>query len=272
VAAVPKRMLTIGAAKVALPPLPSLPAPNEGPPAPKWPRPAVFHWDTWRDLLLDRWTGTGAPINFSGIRDKSSAVVIMIDVSGSMFERTGDAKYRKGLVKHGEEQSFQAVRDEAIKLIQSLTPATQFGLIRRSGGAHSWKPELVPATDENKQAAIDHLQKIIDYQSAPTTGGRPGGTRHDYALEEAFKLKPETIYMITDGNATAAQPGGGLRPIPLEAIFKVAEEGQKNLGKRARLHVIYYLNGKEKPGERQMLMNLAARNGGKFNRVEASNP
>src|SRR6476661_1753548 len=30
VAAVPKRVLTTGAAKVALPPLPSLPAPNEG--------------------------------------------------------------------------------------------------------------------------------------------------------------------------------------------------------------------------------------------------
>src|SRR5882724_4544989 len=34
-AAVPKRVLTTGAAKVALPPLPSLPVPNEGPPVPK---------------------------------------------------------------------------------------------------------------------------------------------------------------------------------------------------------------------------------------------
>jgi hypothetical protein len=31
----------------------------------------------------------------------------------------------------------------------------------------------------------------------------------------------------------------------------------------------YYGTGKEKPDERQMLMNLAARSGGKFNRVEA---
>jgi hypothetical protein len=269
-AAVPKRVLTTGAAKVTLPPLPSVPGANEGPPVPKMAAAggAAFGAPGGTSSSIGG-TGTGAPINFFGIRDKSSAVVIMIDVSGSMFERTGDAKYRKGLVKHGKEQSFQAVRDEAIKLIQSLTPAMQFGLIRWSGGAHSWKRELVPATDENKQAAIDHLEKVIDYQSAPATRGRPGGTRHDYALEEAFKLKPETIYMITDGNATAAVPGGGLRPIPSEEIFKVADEGQKSLGKRARLHVIYYLNGKEKPDERQMLMNLAARNGGKFNRVEA---
>ena len=34
-------------------------------------------------------TGAGAAINFFGIRDKSSSVVIMIDVSDSMFTRRG---------------------------------------------------------------------------------------------------------------------------------------------------------------------------------------
>ena len=82
------------------------------------------------------------------------------------------------------------------------------------------------------------------------------------------QLKPEVIYMLTDGNATATTEGH-LEPIPPEQIFKVVEDGEKTLPKRARIHVIYYLNGKEKADERQMLMNLAARTGGKFNRVEA---
>ena len=88
-------------------------------------------------------------------------------------------------------------------------------------------------------------------------------------MEEAFKLKPETIYMITDGNATAAQPGGGLQPIASEELFKVTETGQKTLTKRARLHIIYYLNGKEKADEKQMLMSLSARNSGQFRQVTA---
>ena len=243
-AAVPKRVLTTGAAKVALPPLPSLPVPNEGPPVPK--------------------------MAAAGIRDKSSAVVIMIDVSDSMFTRTGDAKYPSTLRKHGKEQSFQTVRDEAIKLIESLGPNVNFGIVRWSGGAYSWKPELVPATDENKKGAIEHIQNEVDYKKARANKGRPGGTRHDYALEEAFSLKPEVIYMLTDGNATASNPGGGgLQPIPPEQIFKVIEDGQKTLPKRARIHVIYYVTGKEKADERQMLMNLAARSSGKFTRVEA---
>jgi hypothetical protein len=141
--------------------------------------------------------------------------------------------------------------------------------VRWSGGAYSWKSELVPATEENKKAAIEHIQNDVDMKSARPNKGRPGGTRHDYALEEAFSLKPETIYMLTDGNATAAQPGGGLQPIPAEELFKVTETGQKTLPKRAKLHIVYYLNGKEKADERQMLMSLAARNSGRFITVNA---
>ena len=154
--------------------------------------------------------------------------------------------------------------------MQSLLPQTRFGIVRWSGGAYSWKPELVPATEENKQAAIAHIQNDVDYKTAKPKRGDRGGTRHDLALAEAFSLKPETIYMLTDGNATESQPGGGLSPIPPEDIFKVAEAGQKTLPKRAKVHVIYYLNGKEKADERQMLKNLSARNSGQFRRVEAN--
>ena len=215
-------------------------------------------------------TGSGTPINFFGIRDVSTSVVIMIDVSDSMFSRTGDADGSK-LVKIGKEQSFQAVRDEAIKLVQSLTAGTRFGIVRWSGGAYTWKPELVPATPENKEAAIAHIQNDVNMKKAPKKPDRPGGTRHDYALEEAFKLKPETIYMITDGNATGDSPVDPSRKITPDDIYKVADEGQKALTKKARLHAIYYLTGKEKAEEKQLLMRLASRNGGQFRNVEAKN-
>ena len=70
----------------------------------------------------------------------------------------------------GKDQNFQVIRDEAIKLVQSLTPQTRFGIVRWSGGAYSWKPELVPATEENKQAAIAHIQNEVDYKTAKAKG------------------------------------------------------------------------------------------------------
>jgi hypothetical protein len=107
------------------------------------------------------------------------------------------------------------------------------------------------------------------YKNGKPKPGKPGGTRHDYALAEAFSLKPETIYMLTDGNATESQTGGGLKPIPPQEIYRVAEEGQKQLPKKAHLHVIYYMNGQEKSDEVDMLRGLASRNSGKFQKVEA---
>lgn len=212
--------------------------------------------------------GTGKGVSFFGIQDHAKSVVILIDVSDSMFTRTGDARGRT-LVRRGSDQSFQAIREEAIRLIRDLSIQSRFGIIRWSGGAYSWRPQLVPATDRNKEEAIRHIRTEIDMKSAPPRNGRPGGTRHDYALEEAFRLQPETLFMLTDGNATSAA-GGGLSAIPADDIWKVADEGQRSLRSPARLHVIYYLTGAEKEDEERMLRGLASKNGGQFRKTQAS--
>jgi hypothetical protein len=269
-AAISRRVLSSGAAKVELPPLPSLGGPKEPTPPPMMSAAGQSAGFAMHPATMGTvgGTGTGAAINFFGIRDKSSSVVIMIDVSDSMFTRTGDADGRK-LTHQGKDQNFQTVRDEAISLVNSLGPNVQFGIVRWAGSAHSWKPELIPATEENKQAAIAHIQNDVDMKTARPKKGEAGGTRHDLALQTAFGLQPEVIYMLTDGNATVAQHKGGLKPIPPEELFKVAEAGQKSLRRPARLHVIYYLTGEERQDERQMLMSLASRNNGQFRPVTA---
>lgn len=272
--AVPKRVLTTGLAKVTLPEMPELPLPKTAADVPKMAGSGGAVSFSAPAAALGGGalggTGSGAPVTFFGIRDVSTSVVIMIDVSNSMFSRTGDAEGSK-LVKLGAEQSFQAVRDEAIKLVRSFSASTQFGIVRWSGGAYSWKPELVPATDANKAAAIAHIESEVDFNKAKKKPDRPGGTRHDYALEEAFKLKPETIYMITDGNATGQSPSDPSKKIDADDIYRVVDEGQKTLSRKARVHAIYYLTGREKAEERQLLQRLASRTGGQFREVAARN-
>ncbi len=271
---VPQRILTTGAAKVALPPLPEINLPNDSAPTVMDAGGAGVSFGATNAPVMGAGGGggNGVPINFFGIKDLSNSVVIMIDVSDSMFTRTGDAKGRK-LVRHGTAEAFQTVRDEAIRLVQSLPPQTRFDLVRWAGSAHAWQSQLVAATDANKAAAVAHIQTEIDFKTAGPEPGKPGGTRHDYALELAFSLQPETIYMLTDGNATAYQPDtGGLKEIPPNEIYKITETAQKSLPARAHLHTIYYLNAKEKNEERQMLQQLAARNGGQFKTVRAKVP
>ena len=125
--AVPKRVLTTGLAKVVLPPMPDIKVSDS---APKTMMAAggtgAAFGTSGGSSLGGGGGGNGTAINFFGIRDISTSIVIMIDVSDSMFTRTGDADYPSKLVRHGKEQNFQVVRDEAIKLVQSLTPQTRF--------------------------------------------------------------------------------------------------------------------------------------------------
>jgi hypothetical protein len=211
--------------------------------------------------------GRGKGVSFFGIADDARSVVIMIDVSASMFGRTGDLDYSSGkMLRVGKEQSFQRVRDEAIKLIDGLGLDTKFGIIRWSGSARSWQEQLVPATTANKEAAKNHIQDDVDANSARPRGGRPGGTRHDYALEELFKLQAEVAYMLTDGNATATDRGG--KEIPADELVDLIADAKSAGGVVPRIHTLYYLTGADKKIEEKLLRSISRKSGGKFAKVK----
>ncbi|MFM7180493.1 MAG: vWA domain-containing protein [Verrucomicrobiales bacterium] len=214
--------------------------------------------------------GTGSGMSFFGIRDKGQSVVIMIDVSTSMFSRTGDYDFGTNkLVRTGREQKFQRIRDEAMALVDGLDVNARFGIIRWSGSARAWKEELVPATDENKRLAKEHIQDEVDANSAKPQGGRPGGTRHDYALEELFKLDPEIAFMLTDGNATRSVPGGGLDVIEEKELTDMVEKQKEAKGRVPKIHTIYYVNADDKREEERMLRSIARASGGETRKVKA---
>jgi hypothetical protein len=216
-------------------------------------------------------TGKGSGVAFFDIKDTAKSLVIMIDVSQSMFSRTGDydSSTRK-LLKEGKDQSFHVIRTEAMKLINGLGPDTRFGIVRWSGSARSWKPELVRATDENKELARLHIETEVDANTAPPTGGKPGGTRHDYALQELLRLNPETAFMLTDGNATASQPGGGMSTIPTKSLLEILDNASEERETLPRIHTIYYLTGADKKEEEDMLKDIARKTKGRFRKVEAA--
>lgn len=214
--------------------------------------------------------GTGSGMSFFGIKDQARSVVIMIDVSASMFGRTGDLDYSTGkLMRKGEDQSFQKVRDEAIALIDGLGLDAKFGIIRWSGSARLWKESLVPATDENKRLAKEHIQNEVDHATAGPRGGRPGGTRHDYALEALFELNPEVAYMLSDGNATRSLGRGSMEDIPERELLDIIEKAEEERGKIPKIHTIYYVTGADKREEERMLRRIASKTGGESEKVKA---
>lgn len=209
-------------------------------------------------------------MSFFNIRDRARSVVIMIDVSASMFGRTGDLDYGSGkLLRRGREQAFQSVREEVFRLIDGLTAASRFGLIHWSGSARLWQDQLVPATLAEREAAKLHVQQQVDYNKAGPRGGRPGGTRHDYALEALLQLAPETAFMLTDGNATRSLGKGKFEVIEVGALLDLIETATSP---PPRIHTIYYLTGKDKRDEEHLLRRLARRTGGQFRKQKATFP
>lgn len=203
--------------------------------------------------------GKGDGMTFFGIQDSGRSVVIMIDVSGSMFLRLG-------------EESFGTVKEQAAALIAGLGINSRFGIVVWSGGAGRWKEECIPATDANKAAATAFIRESLgatayrrlDSLCRNVLREGAGGTRHDLALRQAFAMRPEIIYMLSDGNALM-----GETVIPTEDIVALTGQLQRSLPKEARLHTIYFMTGPDKPAERELLKSLAARNGGQFTDFDA---
>lgn len=137
---------------------------------------------------------------YYGIPIFAQRIVFVIDTSGSM---TG--------------ARIAAAKRELLAAVEALPASTEFDVVAYNSGVHPWQPKLVKADDETKKL----LSRAVASQPA-------GGTTSSHAaLQAAFKLEPEAIYFLSDGNPTDATP-----PQILTDITKLNRE------KRISLHTI----------------------------------
>jgi von Willebrand factor type A domain len=57
--------------------------------------------------------------------------------------------------------------------------------------------ELIPATDENKTKLVNYIAELADF----------GQTEHERGLLAALRLKPDAIFLLTDGGDPHLRPG-----------------------------------------------------------------
>jgi hypothetical protein len=90
---------------------------------------------------------------------------------------------------------LDAAKRELIATIKELPQEVAFGLVIFSNSIRIWQGELVPATTQMKELAI----KTVQSQEAR------GDTSTYDALEAAFTLDPEAIYLLSDGAPTSGK-------------------------------------------------------------------
>lgn len=212
-------------------------------------------------------------MSFFGIKDTGRSVLILIDTSNSMFERV-----RKGQQYHFR---FKDIKDEAMKLIDSMNINALFNVVIYEGGAMAFSAQSVPATDANKAAARDWVMNLDENPSVSISGRRGngpklmegGGTRLDTGFKVAFKMQPDLIFLITDGEINR-----GEEKISQADITGQLKELQKELKKargddsdeaECKIHVIQYMTTVAKADEVQTLQAIARQNHGRYRTIKA---
>lgn len=229
----------------------------------------------------------GSAVSFFGISDTATRVIIVVDVSDSMFDR--------------QPGKFNAVKQEAEKLIKGLGVNTLFNLIIYEGGSVAMFPEVLPATDANKASAAEWIQSVdggmnkrsMSYFGAYSRMGtglyEGGGTRLDTAMKQALSMRPSTIFLITDGEINRSSRGREPEPPPdddgkggkggghqftgtkitRQDILGIIKNAQKSLEEPAKIHVIHFLTKLAKKDEEDILRAIARGNDGRFKAVKA---
>jgi hypothetical protein len=220
-----KRITTSGLAKVALPDMPAMPSATEVMPG-RMSGMGGFGFGPGGGGGGGLGEGGGGGnVNFFGLRSRIKAVVFVVDVSGSMVEPPKNA------------DSWLRLEAEVEKAIKGLEPRTRFGLVAFSNGAESYRMDLIDAREDEKKRALEWLKKsspVIEYLNTKDARLREKHTytRADLGLEKAFRMKPDTIFFVSDG-----APTGG---VTREEVDEKVEKAQSEMPRRVVINCVAY--------------------------------
>lgn len=174
--------------------------------------------------------GGGSGINFFGLRTQTRDVVFIVDVSSSMVDPPKNAR------------TYEALEAEVTKVIQGLNPVTRFGLVAFSRDADVYRESLSNARTDEKNRALAWLKKqspleVLAAGVSKETRERHIGTRADKGFDRAFRMRPDTIFFVSDGAPTGTRGDELLallqtyqtklpRPAVINTIAYLADSGQ----------------------------------------------
>ena len=123
------------------------------------------------------------PRQYYGIDIRAQRVMFIIDQSGSMREPTSSGT------------RLARAQQELIRAIRELPADTEFAIAAFNTRIRVWRKGLAPATDEQKMAAIQYVQRLEHTGDTNTYGALRTALTFDDSLE--------AVFLLTDGRPTA---------------------------------------------------------------------
>ncbi len=159
--------------------------------------------------------GLGTAINFMGIKANGRRVLLMFDVSTSVVNKANKSSV-----------PLARIKEETIELIDTLPVDARFGIIQFVRNYKMFQPELIPATQANRELAKLWIQTQWNESGMMPRSGKgvvaPEPNGLPPILRAAYALTPDVIFLISDGSFERGG-GGASQKIPddeFEALFK----------------------------------------------------
>lgn len=196
--------------------------------------------------------GTG--MSFFGIQSNGKRILLLFDVSSSVVNKA---------VKAGV--PLTRIQEETSALISKLPITARFGIIQFTQNYKPFKPELLPATDQNRAAALDWIKtEWVDSGTMSASSkvvSNPQGLVG--VLELAAKMQPDVIFMISDASFQW-KPGGNIEDIPWKEIGKIADGPLQAAGGCQ----INFIGFEMKPEDKKEVGSIVRKSGGKLREIK----
>lgn len=171
--------------------------------------------------------GSGKNLTFFGLQTEGERIVLLFDVSSSVVNKAISAGV-----------PLSNVKAETLNWIDGLPVSSRFSIIQFTQNFKSFSQELLAATDGNKKEAGEWVKNEWVESGTMSGSGVVSNPRGLVAvLEEAFRMKPDLIFIISDASFQW-RVSGGISDIPYDELKKQLSGLQAELSSPAVIHFI----------------------------------
>ena len=188
---------------------------------------------------------------FFGENIRTRAIVICMDISPSMIA--------KGVT--------QDVLNEAVKMLENMNVGTKFNILVFVDGSDGFAPQMVYATQENKQKAIEWLKQPFDGRRQGNLRGFSGSTPH-MVIKSAVEMGADTVFVLSDDPPYLKQGDvqtGVEITTHMDDIMSYVKSVESTTGRSVRFYPILYKPFENERGKQAIdyYKSMARTTGGK---------
>jgi len=192
---------------------------------------------------------------FMGLKSQGQKIVLCFDVAGSVVNKANASGV-----------PLSKIKEETIKLISGLPSGAQFGLIQFVRNYKPFNAELTPMTPASRDLAKQWIETEWSETGQMPRGGKgvlsPTPNGLPCVLDAAYAMKPDVIFVISDGGFEQTYPED--RRIPNEEL----EDKVKDLQKTGAKIAVNFIGFQMKAEDKDAWESITRRTGGRLREIK----